>query len=199
MNFKALQSIILEDDRVLLRPLEVADVDHLLCFSEQEPHLWKYSLLQAGGGRENLENYLKVAVEARERQIEFPYIVFDKAAKRYAGSTRFYDLNFPFLTTQLGYTWYGSDFHGTGLNQHCKFLMLQLAFETLKMKRVEFRADATNLRSIAAMKGIGCTVEGILRSNSPTANGQRRDSIVLSILQSEWESTVKNNLLLRLT
>jgi RimJ/RimL family protein N-acetyltransferase len=66
------------------------------------------------------------------------------------------------------------------------------------MQRVEFRADNENKRSIAAMKSIGCVEEGILRSNSPKADGGRRDSIVLSILKEEWESSVKKNLYLKL-
>jgi RimJ/RimL family protein N-acetyltransferase len=63
------------------------------------------------------------------------------------------------------------------------------------MERVEFRADNNNQRSIAAMKSIGCTVEGVLRSHMPTRDSElRRDSIVLSILRSEWFDNVKNNL-----
>jgi RimJ/RimL family protein N-acetyltransferase len=72
-------------------------------------------------------------------------------------------------------------------------LLLQFAFETLDLDRVEFRADAKNARSIAAMKSIGCTVEGILRNNCAAPNG-RRDSIVLSILKDEWFGGVKENL-----
>ena len=68
----------------------------------------------------------------------------------------------------------------------------------MSMERVEFRANKNNLRSIAAMEGIGCTVEGVLRKNVITMDGARRDSIVLSILKEEWESSVKNNLLLKI-
>ena len=71
--------------------------------------------------------------------------------------------------------------------------MLQFAFKTLHAERVEFRADANNQRSIAAMKSIGCTVEGILRNNCSSTSG-RRNSIVLSILKDEWNSTVKEML-----
>jgi RimJ/RimL family protein N-acetyltransferase len=67
------------------------------------------------------------------------------------------------------------------------------------MERVEFRADNQNAKSIAAMKSIGCTVEGILRSHMPNQTGGRRDSIVLSILKEAWESHVKANLAARLT
>jgi len=186
-------NLILEDDHVLLRPLQYADVDHLLYISENEPETWQYSLVRANG-KANLENYIDIAIKARENQTEFPFIVFDKTTGIYAGSTRFYDINFPFKTLQLGYTWYASDFRGTKLNKHCKFLLLQYAFEVLDMERVEFRADSNNQRSIAAMKSIGCKVDGVLRNNSPTFDGGRRDSIVLSILKDEWFNGVRSNL-----
>ncbi|TDP01504.1 GNAT family N-acetyltransferase [Flavobacterium sp. 245] len=193
-NFNFTDPIILEDDFVLLRPLQESDVENLLDISINEPETWKYSLVGADG-EENLINYMQQAVKARENEKEFPFIVFDKKSQKYAGSTRFYDINLEFKTLQLGYTWYGSAFRGTGLNKHCKFLLLQFAFETLGLERVEFRADNNNERSIAAMKSIGCKVEGVLRSNMPTReNNLRRDSIVLSILKNEWFDEVKENL-----
>ena len=77
---------------------------------------------------------------------------------------------------------------------------MSFAFETLGMERVEFRADNNNLKSIAAMKSIGCKVDGVLRSNMPTAQSDlRRDSIVLSILRQEWCDEVKHNLQNKLT
>ncbi len=187
-------NVVLEDECVLLRPLQWSDVANLLHFSINEPDLWKYSLVRANG-KENLENYIQIAMKARDHQAEFPFIVFDKRTQQYAGSTRFYDINFPFKTIQLGYTWYGKDFQGTGLNKHCKFLILEYAFETLGMERIEFRADNANEKSKAAMLRIGCKIDGVLRSNMPTFESDvRRDSIVLSILKSEWFSEVKENL-----
>ena len=193
-NFNFSDNIILEDDLVVLRPLQESDVDNLLAISINEPETWKYSLVGADG-KENLIKYIQSAIKNREDKREFPFIVFDKKSQKYAGSTRFYDMNLEFKTLQLGFTWYGSAFRGTGLNKHCKFLLLQFAFETLWMERVEFRADNDNERSIAAMKSIGCKVEGILRSHMPTINKEiRRDSIVLSILKNEWFDEVKENL-----
>ncbi|MCD0466304.1 GNAT family N-acetyltransferase [Flavobacterium sp. ENC] len=193
-NFNFSDPVILEDDFVLLRPLQETDVDNLVEISINEPETWKYSLVGADG-KENLINYIKSAVKERENKKEFPFIVFDKKSQKYAGSTRFYDIQLDYKTVQMGYTWYGSAFRGTGLNKHCKFLLLQFAFETLGMERVEFRADNNNERSIAAMKSIGCKVEGVLRSHMPTANSDvRRNSIVLSILRDEWFDEVKENL-----
>ena len=187
-------NIILEDESVQLRPLQLSDVENLLYFSIHEPDLWYYSLVRANG-KERLENYIQIALKARTNQTEFPFIVFDKRTGKYAGSTRFYDINLVFKTIQIGYTWYGTDFQGTGLNKHCKYLLLEYAFETLEMERVEFRADNNNERSKAAMLSIGCKLDGVLRSNMPTFESEvRRDSVVFSILRKEWFDSVKKNL-----
>jgi N-acetyltransferase len=192
--FNPNKNYILEDERVLLRPLQQEDFIHLLPFALNEPDTWKYSLVTAAGEK-GLQNYITIALEAKASGKEYPFIVYDKSTNEYAGSTRFYDINLSFQTLQLGYTWYGKKFQGTGLNKHCKFLLLSFAFEKMGMERVEFRADNTNERSIAAMKSIGCKVDGILRSNMPTQqNGIRRDSIVLSILKDEWFDEVKSSL-----
>ena len=190
LNF--LQELILENDIVRLNPLHHHDIDNLLRFSEQQPELWKYSL-QPADGFENLKGYIDFALRGRKEETAYPFIVFDKRTQQIAGSTRFYDFQKNHNTVQLGYTWYGKEFQGTGLNKQCKLLMLEFAFETLELDRVEFRADATNERSIAAMKSIGCTVEGILRNNCAAPKG-RRDSIVLSILKDEWFGGVKEKL-----
>lgn len=197
MNFDFSEEYFLEDNRVLLRPLTFEDVEHLLPFSIHEPDLWEYSLV-SGSGEENLKNYIQLALSKREEKDSYAFVVFDKHTRQYAGSTRFYDIQRQHNTLQLGYTWYGKQFQGTGLNKHAKFLLLQFAFEVIGVARVEFRADNKNTRSIAAMKSIGCTVEGILRSNCEGLHG-RRDSIVLSILKTEWEARVRDHLKQKLT
>jgi RimJ/RimL family protein N-acetyltransferase len=187
------EPVVLENDDVVIRPLEENDFINLVNFSIDEPEIWKYSSVQAIG-EEELKKYLRLAIEAREAKREYPFIVFDKRNNSYAGSTRFYDIQLSNSCLQLGFTWYGKQFQGTGLNKHCKFLLLSFAFETLGIEIVEFRADNKNERSIAAMKSIGCEVEGILRSNGVRPDGTRRDSIVLSILKDEWTGFVKENL-----
>ena len=137
---------------------------------------------------------MNAAAEARATGREYPFIVFDKLQNCYAGSTRFYDIQLSNQCLQLGYTWFGRQFQGTGLNKHCKFLLLEFAFDRMGIERVELRADSQNEKSIAAMKSIGCKVEGILRSTGLRQDGIRRDSIVLSILRDEWEGSVKENL-----
>jgi RimJ/RimL family protein N-acetyltransferase len=189
-NFDFTKDYTLEDEQVLLRPLVYSDLENLVAFAINEPEIWKYSLLKIDG-EESLRKYIELAIKAREEKKEYPFIVFDKRFQKYAGSTRYYDIQLDNQTLQLGYTWYGQNFQGTGLNKHCKLLLLDFAFNQMDMIRVEFRADNKNDRSIAAMKSIGCTVEGVMRSNLPTPAGTRRDSIVLSILKSEWEDHVQ--------
>jgi N-acetyltransferase len=193
MTFDFNKEYLLEDEMVLLRPLKKEDSINLQYFSLNEPDLWKFSL-QSAAGHENLEKYIDIALKAKAAQKEYPFIVFDKKSGEYAGSTRFYDILTDFQTLQLGYTWYGTKFQGTGLNRHCKFLLFSFAFEELGVERLELRADNDNKRSVAAMKSIGCKVDGILRSNMPRPAGLRgrRDSIVLSVLKEEWFGEVKD-------
>ena len=192
-TFNPKSEYVLEDERVLLRPLRLDDWKNLLPFSLNEPDTWTYSSV-TGAGEENMKALIRQALDWRQEGHHYPFIVFDKNAKAYAGITRFYDIQPANQMLQLGYTWYGKDFRGMGLNKHCKYLLLQFAFEQLGMERVEFRADARNNRSIAAMKSIGCKAEGIIRSHAPLREGGRRDSVILSVLKPEWDAEVKARL-----
>ena len=185
LNFDTGTDIILENERVLLRPLMQEDAVYLSDYVNAEPSLWKYALTPITTTQE-FGQYITTAIESRRLKTAYPFIVFDKLQNKFVGSTRFYDIQLDYSTTQLGYTWYSEKTWGTGLNEHCKFLLLSYAFETIGFERVEFRADYRNKRSIAAMQKIGCSVEGILRNHLPTSDGTRRDSIVLSMLKNEW-------------
>ena len=187
------ENLVLENARVRMRMLTLPDLPYLFTFAENEPELWSFSL-QNASGIIGMQAYVERALADTAASTSFPFIIYDKKEDAYAGSTRFYDINFENKTLQLGYTWYGKQFQGTGLNKNCKYLLLQFAFEELQMERVEFRADALNKRSIAAMKSIGCREEGILRSHFIKPDGSRRDSIILSILLREWHESIKQSL-----
>ena len=185
--------IILENERVLLRPLALTDGSLLAHYVNEEPELWQYSLA-AITNTKDLDKYIQTAIEARENKTAYAFIVFDKLLNEYVGCTRLYDIQLAFQTTQIGYTWYSKKCWGTKLNENCKYLLLEYAFDQMGFERVEFRADNNNKRSIAAMQKIGCTIEGVLRNHLPKPDGTRRDSIVLSILKEEWTNKVKANL-----
>jgi len=184
-----LHPVILETEVALLRPIDMADVEHFRPFSEGEPDVWTYSLRGAGGA--DLVPYVSEAIAAREAGKEYAFSVYDKRTGQYAGSTRYYDIQPKHGSLLLGYTWYGKAFQQTGLNTHCKYLMLGYAIEVLRAQRVELRADHRNIHSRSSMAKLGLLEEGILRSHLPTADGGRRDTVVLSVLPDEWYSKVK--------
>lgn len=186
---------ILENDKVKLLPLGVEHYQDLLIYSENEPDIWTYSTMHSSAaGKENLEKYIDLALSGKVKKTEYPFVVLDKLSQKIVGSTRFYNIQEEQKTLEIGYTWYGKDYQGTGLNKNCKYLLLELAFESFLMERVGFIADSTNQKSIAAMKSIGCTEEGVIRSNMFRKNGSRRDSVILSILKDEWFDHVKKQL-----
>ena len=88
--------IILENEFVELRPLQIDDIALLSHFAISEPTIWKYSLMQIQN-ENDLVKYVEQAIEARDLKKEYPFIVFDKLKKQYAGSTRFYDIQLQFI------------------------------------------------------------------------------------------------------
>ena len=87
---------------------------------------------------------------------------------------------------EIGSTWIGREFQGTGLNKNMKFLMLQYAFEDLKFNKVEFRVDERNTLSRKAVESIGGILEGILRKNVLMLDGFKRNTCCYGILKEEW-------------
>jgi RimJ/RimL family protein N-acetyltransferase len=184
---------VLEDDFVRLRPLATTDFEYLLEYSLNEPDIWDFN---AGGadGPDNLKTYIDKAIKLRQEAKVYPFIVFHKKDNKYIGSTRFYNIEPDRKILELGFTWYGKDYQGKGINKNCKYLLFDFAFNKLGVERIGLGANSKNERSINAMKGVGCTVEGILRSRGYDAKGQRIDSIVLSILKTEWQNEWKDKL-----
>ena len=193
MNFNFKEDYILENDVVRLQPLQVTDYEKLVEFSIIEPNLWSFNA-NGPDNPENLKKYIDKALSQKNKQLEYPFVVFDKTKNKIAGSTRFYNINLDAKHLEIGFTWYGKEFQGTSLNKNCKFLLLEFAFEKMQLERVGFRANNLNIRSINAMKSIGCIQEGIMRNFSTDAKGERIDAIVLSIIKNEWFSTIKENL-----
>lgn len=193
MIFNLKETYILENEIVRLEPLSMNHFDDLVDFSINEPELWSFNA-NGPDSPENLKKYIEKALNQKEKLVEYPFLVFDKTKNKVAGSTRFYNINLEAKHLEIGFTWYGKDFQGTALNKNCKYLLLEFAFEKMKMERVGFRANNLNKKSIAAMKSIGCIEEGILRNFSTDAFGNRIDAIVLSIINNEWFESVKNKL-----
>jgi RimJ/RimL family protein N-acetyltransferase len=194
MHSNTLSKIQLETSSVLLRPLQANDDQYLQHYAVNAPEIFTYLLVQPNN-MEEMKSYVDKAIKSTENGNSLAFIVYDKTTQEYAGCTRIYDIDWEHKNLQIGYTWYGKKFWGTHINKHCKYLLLHHAFETMQFERAGFRADARNERSIAAIKSLGCQVEGVLRSHMYLPQGGRRDSILLSMLKHEWFSHCKTNLL----
>ncbi|QDO94722.1 GNAT family N-acetyltransferase [Formosa sediminum] len=175
----------LEDSRVKLTLLDLSNYKSLIPIAKQED-LVKYSPTDIAT-EETLKNYVQTALDGYYHNTCIPFLVFDKSKNAYAGCTRFMNINAKQKVLDIGSTWIGYEFHGTGLNAHMKFLMLQYAFERLEYERVEFKVDERNIRSRKAIEGIGGTLEGILRQNLYLLDGYKRNTCIYGILKAEWD------------
>ena len=97
------QDLILENEKVLLRPLQIEDIQFFLPFALNEPDLWKYSVTSPAG-KEGMEKYIRSTVDQRAAKIEYPFIIFDKTQNEYAGCSRFYNIQLANLAVEIGYT-----------------------------------------------------------------------------------------------
>jgi RimJ/RimL family protein N-acetyltransferase len=174
------RDLILESERILLRPLQLEDFTTLLELT-QDTSLWTYfthDLSTLAG----LEAW--AAGHFSEDRLQF--VVIDKQSEQVLGSTGFGNYFPRDQRIEIGWTWLGKAFQGTGINAQMKSLMLQYAFEELGMIRVEFKTDVLNLPARHALLRLGATEEGILRSHMLMTQGRRRDTIYYSFLKGEW-------------
>lgn len=184
-EFRFEDEIILESDRVKLRPLRVDDFDLLLEVATDDSDLMKYSRSPVNS-EENLRFYIRDALSSKSKGARYPFIIYDKKQSAYGGSTSFGSVSNDDLRLEIGWSWLGKRFQGTGLNKATKFLLLKYAFDTLKFERVEFKADARNMQSRRALEGIGASYEGLHRHHSVMSDGFRRDAVYYSIIRPEW-------------
>lgn len=193
MNFSFEATIVLENDWLLLQPLSMADIDNLLDIATSNTTLLQFSPKQIYT-RELLTQYVKDAIVFRDTKTRYSFSIFDKVNNCYAGSTAFLNVSNADDRLEIGATWIGKAFQGTGLNRQCKYLMLQYAFDTMNAHRVEFRTDERNKQSRKAIEKIGGQLEGVLREHTVMYDGYRRNTYCYSILQKEW-AMMKDNFL----
>ena len=178
------QTLTLESSRVLMRVLSREDIPHLQTIAPSD-HTWKYFVKELNTPEAH-DAWMEEALQDYGSQRRVPFVIIDKKTNAYAGSSSFGNISFYDKRIEIGWTWLGDAFKGTGVNSHAKFLLMQYAFETLGFERVELKTDNLNERSKAALKKIGGTPEGVLRNHMQMHHNRRRDSIYFSILKNEW-------------
>jgi N-acetyltransferase len=121
-----------------------------------------------------------------------PFTVFD-ANGQISGMTTYMNVDTPNRRVEIGSTWYAKRVQRSALNTQCKLLLLAHAFERLDCIAVEFRTHFFNHASRRGIERLGAKQDGILRSHQIAPNGTLRDTVVYSIIASEWP-TVKAHL-----
>ena len=177
--------LVLETDRVLLRPTEPNDYETFLHLAQQDAVMWAYFSLNLGDEAQ-LRKWMEMAFNDKKAETRRPFTIIDKQTGTIAGSSSMGNISYHDLRLEIGWSWLGKAFRSTGLNKHAKFAMMRYAFEELDFERVEFKTDVENARARQGLKNVGGIEEGILRSHMTMWNNRRRTSIYYSVLKNEW-------------
>ena len=184
MTWAQAAAVPLENELVRLRPVSEADRAGLHEIA-MDPAIWRYfvSLIETDTDFELFFDTMLADHSAGHRVV---FVIVDKATGRIAGSSSFGNLSGKDLRLEIGWSWLGTAFQGTGINRHAKLALLGHAFDTLLAERVEFKTDKLNAQARRGLLKIGAVEEGTLRSFNPMPGGRRRDAVYYSIIRAEW-------------
>ncbi|MBO0331190.1 GNAT family N-acetyltransferase [[Muricauda] lutisoli] len=186
-----LRPIQLEGELVKLVPLQKSQkVD--LVFAASDGKLWELWYTSVPSPK-TIDSYLDIALSQQASGHALPFAIINKKTNTIVGSTRFLNVDAKNKRVEIGATWYAKKVQRTGINTECKYLLLKYAFESLDCIAVEFRTHFHNHPSRNAILRLGAKQDGILRNHRIDDSGNLRDTVVFSILNSEWK-TVKTAL-----
>ena len=176
--------ITLEGSRIILLPMQETHTQALF-EAGQNALIWQVSMKPITS-LTDAEHFVKQALAEQEQGIGLPFSVYDKETARIVGSTRLFDISAAHRYLEIGWTWYHPGVWRTRVNTECKYLLLRHSFETLGTIRVQLKTDLRNTRSQAAIERLGAQKEGILRNHRILHDGYVRDTVMYSIIASEW-------------
>ncbi len=193
--------LVLEGTSVRLEPLAPRHIPDLLAIAGATPEMFRYTSTPTTPAE--AEAYFERAFSERERGVAYPFVLLSRGedgdeSEKVVGTSRFADIRPVHRGCELGFTWLTPKAQGTAVNLESKYLMLRYAFERLDFLRVYFYTDARNTRSQRAILKLGATYEGTLRAERVMQDGFVRDTLLYSVIHSEWAG-VKAGLEARLT
>jgi len=185
-----LEPTTLEGPHARLEPLSRDHTDGLI-EAVKDGELWKlwYTSIPAP---ETMDAEIARRLGLQAAGSMLPFVVTDAGGK-IAGMTTYMNVDAANRRVEIGSTWYAKRVQRTPLNTQCKLLLLTHAFERLNCIAVEFRTHFFNHQSRRGIERLGAKQDGILRSHQVAPNGTLRDTVVYSIIASEWP-TVKAHL-----
>jgi len=184
------EPVTLAGELVTLEPLERGHEDALRRAAD-DGELWRLWFTSVPAP-DAVAHYIGAALGMREDKGGMPFVVRENATGQISGCTRYLNVEAEHRRLEIGYTWYAKRVQRTGVNTECKLLLLSHAFETLKCIAVEFRTSWFNHASRIAIARLGAKQDGVLRNHQITPDGVYRDTVVFSILESEWPSVKRH-------
>jgi len=179
-----IKPITLKGGIATLEPLAM-DHEVALAKAAEDGELWRLWYTSVAPP-EKMREYIAAALDMRERLAAMPFVVRENATGDIVGCTRYFNVDVANRRLEIGHTWYAKRMQRTGLNTECKLLLLGHAFEKLGCIAVEFRTHWFNHASRTAIARLGAKQDGVLRNHQLMPDGARRDTVVFSILDSEW-------------
>ena len=179
----------LEGSIVMLEPLRAEHAEELW-EAAQAPEIWAW--LAHLNVRERFDRWMRLTLEAAAAGEEGPFTTRAVGTGRAIGSSRFLNVRPADRVVEIGWTWLHPSAWRTGANVETKLLMMRRAFETLGCVRVEFKTDARNERSRAALAALPAQFEGVLRNHMIVPDVGQRDSAYFSVIDSEWPEVAAN-------
>jgi len=149
-----------------------------------DPRLWQYTFTKSPFSDEASSNAWLDAALGDPAMM--PFAIVDLSTSETIGSTRLFDIDPVHRKCEIGWTFLAVPWWRTHANTACKYMLLTYAFEEWGARRVQFKAEAINLRSRRAIERLGAVHEGTLRKFRITAGGEVRDTSFYSIVDSEW-------------
>jgi RimJ/RimL family protein N-acetyltransferase len=185
-----IEPVTLKGRHATLEPLTSEHHDALVG-AASDGELWKlwYTTVAAP---ENMRAYIDKALAMREHQNAMAFVIRDNRDGSVVGSTRYFNVDADTRRLEIGSTWHAARVQRSGINTECKLMLLTHAFETLKCIAVEFRTHWMNHQSRDAIVRLGAKQDGVLRNHQRMADGSYRDTVVFSIIESEWPAVKRH-------
>ena len=187
--------VVLEGHGVRLEPLTREHTDALAA-AAADGRLWELWFTSVPSP-DTTAAYVDDALKGGDAGHMLPWVVRESSSGEIVGTTRYHDIVPAIDRVEIGYTWYAKRWQRSHVNTACKLLLLQHAFDTLSCAVVGLRTDNFNFASQKAIAGIGAKLDGVIRHHQARRDGTVRNSVMFSILATEWRD-VKRHLELRL-
>ena len=184
MTARFIEPVTLRGDFASLEPL-AREHAPALARAAEDGQLWRLWYTSVAPP-ERMDEYVAAALDMRERLGALPFVVRQNATGDVVGCTRYFNVDAANRRLEIGHTWYASRVQRTPVNTECKLLLLTHAFEALACIAVEFRTHWFNHASRTAIARLGAKQDGVLRNHAIMPDGSRRDTVVFSIIDSEW-------------